>query len=342
MLTLLPAAYREQRVEEMLSTLLDGAGEGRCWPHAAEAASVATLATRLRIGAPGGTRNSAFYGEVLRRVVLGGLLLQVLVNLTSSIPIALEFKLRPMSAYSGWPTTVFWAENWTWFAGRLLVVLACFLALACGLRRTGRVLGVVQGAMAVFMYAVAPDDPSVSDVQALLALSLLTAVAALFGFHRDAPRTPAGRRWLGVGALLVSFAVVVGATDVANYLSMRDDGQYPTPLWHDASLVLGLIGPALALGFAAWRARGSAVWPATLLLLSLPPLLLTPRYFMPSGDGSTWREPRAIVPPGWVWPGLSLEALVTGTLLAATLWWALWRRSSSRGDERDRILLLDS
>jgi hypothetical protein len=49
-LTLLPAAYREHRGEEMISTLLDGAPRGRRWPSIAELASLAALAIRLRVG----------------------------------------------------------------------------------------------------------------------------------------------------------------------------------------------------------------------------------------------------------------------------------------------------
>jgi hypothetical protein len=163
MLTLLPAAYRAQRGEEMLSTLLDGAGDGRRWPHPAEAASVAALATRLRVGAPGGTRNSAFFGEVLRRVALGGLLIQFLVYVTFAIPIVVELETLPGVFYFGRPLSGFWLETWVSFAGQPLVLLAA--------------------------------EPLISDAAALLALSLLTAVAILLEFHRDAPRTYARRRW---------------------------------------------------------------------------------------------------------------------------------------------------
>jgi hypothetical protein len=78
LLTLLPSAYRERRAEEMLGMLLDGAAEGQRWPRAAEAASLAGLAVRLRTGAAGGSPRASAFGEVLQRFAPAGLIIQTL------------------------------------------------------------------------------------------------------------------------------------------------------------------------------------------------------------------------------------------------------------------------
>jgi hypothetical protein len=48
MLVLLPGTYR--RGEEVLSTLMDGAGDGQRWPRLGEASSLVALAMRTRTG----------------------------------------------------------------------------------------------------------------------------------------------------------------------------------------------------------------------------------------------------------------------------------------------------
>jgi hypothetical protein len=329
MLMLLPAAYRERRGEEMLSTLLDGAGDRQVWPRIAEVASVAALAARLRVGAPGGTRRSAVYGEVLRRVALAGLLWQVLVYVTFLVPVA------EMSIFTPWlgvykPMSARWVGYWALAAGRPAVLLTGFLALALGRRRTGRVLSVLCGANAVVTFALDANFGVTSENLALLTLALLVAAAALLGFHRDAPRVQAPRRWLGV--MLVALVLVVGVEGTASYLSQRYYHWSFSLFVRDADVVFSPIGPALVMGFAALRARKSVVWPAALLALGLPCLILVPRYVVLLSQGKAGHRFPGSMFWNQIWPGIGVDILVTETVLAANLWWALRRHRLNPAD----------
>src|SRR5581483_11718370 len=65
-LALLPRAFREQRGEEMLTTMLDGAADaGRVRPSLGEWLSMLGFSLRLRSGAPGASPRARSAGENL-------------------------------------------------------------------------------------------------------------------------------------------------------------------------------------------------------------------------------------------------------------------------------------
>src|SRR6185437_6656292 len=146
-MALLPSAYRERRGEEMISTLLDGATEGRRWPRVGEAASLVALAMRLLVGAPGGTRRAVAAGQVLQRTALAGLLALGLWNATAGV----ANTVAVFSKVGHYYYRDLISSTWTWpFTMNLVQPLAyfgAFAALVRGRRRLGRILGVAQVGM---------------------------------------------------------------------------------------------------------------------------------------------------------------------------------------------------
>jgi hypothetical protein len=329
MLMVLPAAYRRQRAEEMLSALLDGAAPGQTWPRIGEAASLGVLAARLRLGAPGATGRDAVYGQVLRRVALLGLLVQALLYWTYAARAAV-----------GW----IWPSSGPDLPERLdqrvqllvmefvqpLALVLCFLALVLGRRRIGRALSLLTMVIAIDTYAVTLGYDVAPEALGLLVMSLLCTAAVQLGFHRDAPSPDAPERWLIVG--IVSCVLVLAVASTATYLGIHD-AVYSNVFTANFAynLLVSPLGPVLAIGFAAARARRSAVWPASLLIVGLPALLVVPSTIALIGQDQM----------GDFFPGgpylaqslasLGIEALVTETCLAVILVWSLRRHGPRRG-----------
>lgn len=308
-LMLLPAGYREQRGEEMISTLLDGATEGRRWPSIGEVASLAALATRLRVGAPGGTRRAVAIGEVLRRTALTGLLAlgiwegaNCVVNVTELFSVHghwyFEFVIR--STWAG-PLTAHLVQPFVYFGA--------FVALVLGRRRWGRVLAVAQvAAMAVGV--IAGSYAATSDEAAQVAAAAVVALAAGLGFHREAPPLPMPGRWM-IAAALTSGPVLILITVV----SVLDIGSLSEGLDSVARVVLG---PLL-------RARRSPIWPAALLTLGLPGLVMLPRTIILDLQGKEESLSFGEIFAGF--PGLDLATYMTiiDAIFAVALAWALYR-----------------
>lgn len=277
-LRLLPRAYRQRRGEEMLGVLLDGAAEGQSWPRVSQVASLAALAVRLRVGAPGATRRAVACGEVLRRVALGGLLLQTLVYLTF---LALEvLGMVDLLRHGG---SLQWIDR-GWLLGVAVdgfIALApagAFFAALTGRRRTGRVLALIPAAMVTASFAMAPAYTVASDYLALMALAYLSCAATILGFHRDAASVIRDRRWRGamLGASALLIACMVGGEATLGSIYSAHAGTTAL-LYRLEHLIYSPLGPALAAGFGLARVRRSSTWPAALLLLGLPWLFTVPR-----------------------------------------------------------------
>ncbi len=320
-LTLLPAAYREHRGEEMISTLLDGAPRGRRWPSLAELASLAALAIRLRVGAPGGTRRAVAVGEILRRTALTGLL--------------------SLGLWTGWNgvdnLVVLWLERRyarhlpgltleSWLATSTvppLVYLGAFVALLVGRRRLGRFLSVAQAGYIGFAVTRHDSFLVLSDRMALFALSLLIAVAAGSAFHREAPRMPTPRRWLVSAAGLAGIILTVsGVYSALAFPPSPPDAQLAEEI---AGVVGGPLVPALAALFGLSRARRSPIWPAALLTLGAPGLLIVPRAVIIYAQGKYENVFVGDLFSRSLWPGMPVYMLATEVTLAAALGWSLYR-----------------
>ncbi|MBS2963646.1 hypothetical protein KGA66_11345 [Actinocrinis puniceicyclus] len=321
-LMVLPAAYRERRGEEMLSTLLDGAADGKRRPSLAEASSLAALAIRLRVGAPGASRRAVATGEVLRRTALAGLLAFGLWHGTGAVGnlvvIASErsqyFQNTPGSTVAWWLTLVF---------GLPLVYFGAFIALVLGRRRLGRFLGVAQ---AGFVAAASVQDryPATSDMAAVFATSLMIALATGLGFHRGSPRPAAPGRWLSgmIGVAGVVF-IVSGAA-----IGMHLDGHSGDTRVIDviAQINAGPLVPGLAAVFGLVRARRSPIWPAALFILGLPGLLIVPRALIHYAQGNYENVFIGDLFRGAAWPGMAVYMLITEAVLATALVWSLYLR----------------
>ena len=320
-MALLPSAYRERRGEEMISTLLDGATEGRRWPRVGEAASLVALAMRLLVGAPGGTRRAVAAGQVLQRTALAGLLALGLWNATAGV----ANTVAVFSKVGHYYYRDLISSTWTWpFTMNLvqpLVYFGAFAALVRGRRRLGRILGVAQVGM-VAAEVLQDANWVTSDRVALLTVAAVIALAAGLGFHRAVAPLLTPGRWLAVAAGLTGVVVIVAATLTA---VAYNDTSVPDALAITAQLVAGPLVPALAAIFGVLRARRSPIWPAALFILGVPGLLIVPRAVIIYVQGKYENLFVGDLFVGSLWPGLPVYMLVTEIVLAAALGWSLYR-----------------
>lgn len=319
-LMLLPATYREHRGEEMVSTLLDSATEGKRWPSIGEVASLATLAMRLRVGAPGGTWRAITVGEILRRIALTGLLalgLWTASNGAASL-VVLWFQRHFVSHLPG-PMLA----SWLAYDTVPLIYFGAFVALLVGWRRLGRFLGVAQAACIGFVVTRHGSFLVLSDRAAVFAVSLLIAVAAGSAFHREAPQMPTPRRWLITAAGLAGIVLAASGVYAASAFPP------PAPGVQFAAEIAGVVGgplvPVLAAFFGLVRARRSPIWPATLLILGAPGLLIVPRAVIIYAQGKYENVFVGDLFARSLWPGMPVYLLATEVVLAAALGWSLYR-----------------
>lgn len=223
LLRVLPAWYRAEREEEMVGIFLadrtDDLDLEHGWPGWGEAGATAALAVRVRLG----ERRAA--GTVLRVLALTGLLGQLVASAQSWTVIA---RLGPGVDVQGW-----------WYDA---VAVVAFAALVGGRRAWGRVAGGVLGAVSL-VSAVWSVAAGFAPWWPLLwhGAALLTAVAVVAGFHREAPPVPS--RWWAVAP--VALVAGVGSVVFAPALST----------WTMAAA--WLIAAAAVAVFRPWAARAT-------------------------------------------------------------------------------------
>ncbi|MEW9531105.1 hypothetical protein [Microbispora sp. NPDC049125] len=216
-LRLLPAAYRAGREEEMVAAFLEGSAgvgdEHNAWPRWREAASVAALAVRVRLGGPGATPRSIALGEAARMVAALGLAywaVQGCALTVGSLVNEMIVDAWPRSGDAGWP-------QWPW---RLLLDVcpllwaAALAALVLARRRAAKALATtafcVHVAAGTVAFAVSPASSGDLLPAAFPTWlpGLVTVLTVYAGFHRDAP--PVGRPSRGaVIALASGFALAL-------------------------------------------------------------------------------------------------------------------------------------
>ncbi|QQQ79745.1 hypothetical protein IOD16_15925 [Saccharothrix sp. 6-C] len=193
LLRLLPARYRAEREEEMVGIFLadrtDDLDLEHGWPGWGETGATLALAVRVRLGA----RRPA--GTALRVLALTGLLGQLVSSAQSWTVTA---RLGAAADGQGW-----------WYD---VTALVAFAALVAGRRAAGRVAAGLSGVLslaAVVWSAAAGLPPWWTLLWHVPAL--LTALAVVAGFHREAPPVP--RVWWAVApvALVAGVASVVSA-----------------------------------------------------------------------------------------------------------------------------------
>lgn len=228
-LRLLPASYRAEREEEMVSAFMEGAQRGRAGhddqrPRLLEIASVAALALRLRLGGPGSTPGSSLCGEAVRRAALLGLVFWTMVGGLYAGQAVLTYGI-PVDALPDGVMGIGDPES----PERVRLVLADLVpllwAVALGALVHGRPRTAKAAATAALVVPYVLVPPLVSwQVDAVRwACSVLpgvvTVLALAIGFHRDAPppRLPARRALLllalpiAAGVLLSVVVGVLGA-----------------------------------------------------------------------------------------------------------------------------------
>jgi hypothetical protein len=332
LLRLLPAAYRERRADEMLGTLLDSAADDQRWPRPAEVISLAALSVRLRTGAPGGSERASTLGEVMQRLALVGMTIQVLYYASILSESVVAYVNAPGASVNRFD--VLWS---TLVLAESALPAAALVYLLRGRNRRGRVLALLCTALMCVDLILT----LVIDLQGLLyfmgefvvamvgpaLVTLLSTVAVLLGFHRDAPTATAPGRWLRI--LAVSLPLVVFWVGLAQYLQ---DHASEEAEWFitAAHLTVSPIVPAVAVLFGFSRAVRPVAWSIGLLLVSIPVVgVLIPM--------AMFALDRIGIPQmsiGSAWLGGSLaevawQAIVTQLILAAACWSGLRRGGRS-------------
>ncbi|WP_336115454.1 hypothetical protein [Streptomyces sp. PTD9-10] len=272
-LRLLPAYYRREREEEMVETYLwdvDRDTQDQSRPTLGEAASIAALAVRSRLGAPGAPRRYVLLGSTVRLFALFAVLVQaaagvveLVLELTWAVGRGGSGRHLFLSQFTGQGllTAVVTAAQWIlpllWTVAYFALLhdrrrLARTAALCAALPTLWPLLGPLTGAMV-------PADPAFAASFGLLAW--LPALALCASHHRDAPpaRHPAGTP----GLVLMTACVVMGASIVVL-------PALPDLAWAPAScFVVG------ASGWLLWQTRsGDRTTPGGALALAALGLLI--------------------------------------------------------------------
>ncbi|MBV9845940.1 MAG: hypothetical protein JOZ47_12815 [Kutzneria sp.] len=226
LLRLLPPAYRAEREEEMIGTVMadrnDELDLEYGWPGWPEAWAVAVLAVRTRLAGPGGPPRAAAHGDTVRLVALLGLLVSS-VMAVAAMATWLSIVWRP-----AYPADVV-PDRWIPAATILgLAAVGAFVLLVLGYRLWAKGLALVAVLPSLVEVARAlPRGPgSLWTVVAYDAMTWITVGCLFAGFHREAP-APAARPWLRALTTGVGLAVVAAA----GLRLLPLTGQTLSPLW---------------------------------------------------------------------------------------------------------------
>jgi hypothetical protein len=252
-LRLLPAYYRREREEEMVETYLwdiDRDTQDQSRPTLGEVASVAALAVRSRLGAPGAPHRYATLGSAVRLFALSAILLQAasaVVELVLEVTWAASrggtgrHLLLSEFTDHGVRAAVITAAQWF----LPLLWAAAYFALLHDRRRLARTCALIAALPSLWpllgslVSDMVPADPLFAVTFALFAW--LPALALCAAHHRDAPpaRLPVG----SPGLVFMASCVLMGASTVML-------PALPDLAWAPANCFL--VG---ALGWLVWQAR---------------------------------------------------------------------------------------
>jgi hypothetical protein len=256
-LAVLPRAYREQRGEEMLTTMLDAAAHtGRDRPSFGETLSVLGLSLRLRTGAPGAGPRAQSVGESLRLITLLGLLLQ------AAAP-------RDLLTTGGPGVSVI---------GGFLCPCLAVAALLRGWRRLGLLLLTVNAAvfLTTFPQVFVIGPGAVWENRCvMIGLCGLPVFTGLLGFHRDAPRVGRPRLW-STAMILIGLALL--SDFILGPFGSRSRGAHWWLLSHPwlLSRLFEIGCVCLMAVIALGHARRSTARPVALMVAAAPLLLVLP------------------------------------------------------------------
>src|SRR5437868_3048630 len=216
-LRLLPASYRADREEEMVCAFLEGSGEltdaDNPRPRWTETASIAALAIRVRLGAPGATPHHLAWGETIRLTAILGLFFHATMSATWLTDMVIRYQDTGYQAIIGEAGSAHRLQNIV-SALTFLLWITAYTALVRGLPRVAKPAALL--ALALFYSRLFQDQGPAGWVNGagVAVHGLLYAVpvlALLTGFHRDAP--PPRRPWrmpgLAIGAGIVLYLALL-------------------------------------------------------------------------------------------------------------------------------------
>ncbi|WP_030456099.1 hypothetical protein [Herbidospora cretacea] len=287
-LRLLPAAYRAEREEEMVSAFLDGADPDaeNTRPRWPEIVSVAALAVRIRLGDT--TPRSAAWGRAVRLTALIGLAFQATMSCVYLAQTLGVYGVLPLS-YGETPIGEPASAERVWHLTRdlsSLLWIAGYVALVRG--RPG--VAKATAALDLTVYALSGTGAAESFVLVVSTLALLA------GYHRDAPahRHPGRVAALPLVAGAAVFLVMTMATwaMTASSHSPGWPGGWawvwswlpPSGLFCLALLVACAVCLVAHLTSARWR---SPSVPLALAILTVPVTLARLAYLNPGSDQVT-------------------------------------------------------
>ncbi|MFF5108866.1 hypothetical protein [Streptosporangium sp. NPDC000509] len=279
-LRLLPASYRAEREEEMVSVFLEGSpgvsdADGPR-PRWSEIASIAVLAVRVRLGGAGGAEPRFLaWGETVRLTALLGLGLQAFLGTLTAVVALRTYGMigtaEPLLAQAAGPAGS--PERLANILGVLASLLwfAPFAALLLGHPRVARTSALVALAAGLPVPVQTSLDGFPGLALAGLLAPLVTVSALWAGFQRDS--RPARRSpWLllpplaaGVAVAALYEVIASPAATVAWVWPWLDE------LGLRSAFVLG-VGVAYVCVHAYAPARRTPSWPLALAILALPTL----------------------------------------------------------------------
>jgi hypothetical protein len=282
-LKLLPSYYRAAWEEDMVSAFLDSATTGDPemdelsadlgHPSLAEAASVAALAVRLRLGGPTAPPQYYAWGQAVRRAILIVTMMQTAIAAPGLVILLWQTgRIGWLPAPAPILSTAGHPDVW-----RLPLVLLgyawfpAFLELLRGHRRAAQLWAVVASLpIAVIAVRSLGGPPHLAPVLTWANLLLLNVlpIAAMAAFHHDAP--PISRAdWLT--ALLASFGLIAVPLEVVQYATL-------TPELADAPgrvfVIVAFLGVLQLVRKLVGRDPVTSSWSLTLALLAADVLLL--------------------------------------------------------------------
>ncbi len=277
LLRMLPAAYRDDREEEIVATYLEGTNGteddelGR--PRWSEVVSIAGLALRLRLGGVGAPPRSFAHGQTVRLVALLGVAFLAVSSMYGALSSLHFWYMLPEREQAVTMAPSALGEllglgmplAWTTVFVLPLAWLAIFVLLVTGRTSAARwlVLPVLVTHL-VLTFTSLSMEALFSDWSAMLfqvawsSQAILPALALVAGYHADAPKPD--RRWLA--------ALPVGLLALAAWSLL------PFWLWYVGFLDLYSI--TLIVAGVTWlrsRHRGPEV-PFALFALAVPLLLV--------------------------------------------------------------------
>jgi len=282
----------------------------------------------LRTGAQGGSERASTLGEVMQRLALVGLTIQVLYYASISS--------ESVVTYASAPGAVVSRLDFLWSALVLAESVLPAAALVCLLRgrsRAGRVLALLCTVLmcvdVILSLVIDMQGPLYFVGEFVVALvgpaivTLLSTAAVLLGFHRDAPTATAPGRWLRI--LAVSLPLVVLCVGLAQFLQDHASGSAQW-LITAAHLMVSPIVPAVAVLFGFSRAVRPVAWSVGLLLVSIPVIaVLIPMAMFALDDiGIPQMSVGSAVMNGSL-AEVSWQAIATQLILAAACWSGLRR-----------------